>query len=321
MSIFDYDLEAIVREGKHELWQINQAVNFAALLYRLKDLETELGRQGYGLEVGLKAMYLQFHYDLSDRKLEDDLRFNVALRWFCGFSLDEKTPDHTFFCRFRRLMGTKRIGKIFKSIVDKAQDKKLVRQVFTFVDATAIKVKETTWAERDKALSEGEDKLNNDNVGGYGADSQARFGCKGKNKFWYGYKESDSVDMSSGLITKVAVNPANVSDTQAFQHVCPKGGMVFADKAYCLKLAQDEMRKNGCHSGAIQKNNMKTKNRDLDRWLSGVRAQFEGVFSQRPKRARYRGIAKVQLQAFMQAIVFNCKRLVTINAPPLFAGA
>lgn len=33
------------------------------------------------------------------------------------------------------------------------------------------------WEERDKALKEGLDK-------------QARFGCKGKNKFWYGYKRN-----------------------------------------------------------------------------------------------------------------------------------
>jgi len=32
-------------------------------------------------------------------------------------------------------------------------------------------------------------------------------------------------------------------------------------------------------------------------------------------------LAKVQLQIFLEAIVFNVKRLIIINAPPLFAGA
>ncbi len=74
-------------------------------------------------------------------------------------------------------------------------------------------------------------------------------------------------------------------------------------------------------AGAVLKNNMLKKNRDRDRWITKVRAQFEGIFSKDEPRARYRGLMKVQLQAFMEAIVFNVKRLLVINAPPLFAGA
>ncbi len=33
------------------------------------------------------------------------------------------------------------------------------------------------------------------------------------------------------------------------------------------------------------------------------------------------GSGLIQIQAFMEAIVFNVKRLLVINAPPLFAGA
>jgi len=127
--------------------------------------------------------------------------------------------------------------------------------------------------------------------------------------------------MGSGLIQKVAVTPANITDQSGLKHICPDGGMVFADKAYCLKEAQEVMRAQRCHSGAVLKNNMLKKNKDKDRWITKVRAQFEGIFSKEEKRARYRGLMKIQLQAFMEAIVFNVKRLIAINAPPLFAGA
>lgn len=63
--------------------------------------------------------------------------------------------------------------------------------------------------------------------------------------------------------------------------------MVYADKAYCLAKAQTAMKKRGAASGAILKQNMKGKNKDLDRWRSGLRAPFEGVFSKLEKRARY----------------------------------
>ena len=130
------------------------------------------------------------------------------------------------------------------------------------------------------------------------------------------------MDMGSGLIEKASVTPANISDQAGFKHICPRDGqMVFGDKSYCLKPAQDAMKKRGARSAAILKHNMNDKNKDLDRWRSSVRAPFEGVFSKFEKRARYRGHAKVQFQFFMDAMIHNVKRLVTINSPPLFQCA
>ena len=61
---------------------------------------------------------------------------------------------------------------------------------------------------------------------------------------------------------------------------------------------------------------MKDKNKDKDRWISGIRAAYERVFSKDNKRARYLGVAKNQFAAFMQAITFNMKRLIAIDALP-----
>jgi IS5 family transposase len=322
MAFYDYDLTAQIKAGKHELCEIERIVGFSSLVYRYKDLESRIGRSGYGIEVGIKALYLQFHYDLSDRELETRLRFDLGFRWFCGFTVFGETPDHTFFCRFRKLLGTQRVGQLFKAIVKRSEKAGILKSVFRFADATAVITKQTTWEERDKALAEGESALNNSNIKKYSADPDARFGCKGKSKFWYGYKGHVSVDMGSGLIERIAATPANVTDQEGFARVCPREGkMVFADKAYCLAKAQTAMKVRGATSAAILKNNMKNKNKDLDRWRSGVRAPFESVFSKFERRARYRGLAKVQLQLFMEAIVHNIKRLVQINPPPLLAGA
>ena len=288
------------------------------LLKSTFELRTELGRKGYGLEIGIKAVFLQFHYDLSDRELEKRLRDDLGLRWFCNLPLSVETPDHTFFCRIRSVLGAQRIGQIFKNIMHKAEDHQLIGHVFCFVDSSAVKTKETTWSERDQAIAAGEVALNNQNVGKHGSDRDARFGCKGKDKFWYGYKRHVSVDMKSGLILKAAATPANVSDAAGLGLVCPDERMVVADKAYCTKAAQKIMESRSCHSGAILKNNMLEKDFDRDRWLSRIRSPFENVFSKFETRARYRGIVKVQMQIFLEAIVFNVKRLVTIGSPPLF---
>lgn len=320
MTFLKYDLEVLVRKD-HKLRKVEKLVSFIIIAKRFSKLAKELGRKGYGIEVGIRCLFLQFFYDLSDRQLEERLNDDIAFRWFCGFSIKEDTPDHTYFCRIRKLLGTKNIGRIFHMINEKAKRNGILRDVFTFVDAQAIKVKETTWNERDKALKDGEDALNNKNVKNYSADKDARFGCKGKTKFWFGFKRHTSVDMGSGLIKKTAITSANVPDQKGLKHICPDQGMVFADKSYCLKEAQEEMKKNGCHSGAILKNNMKNKNKYKDKWISSVRAPYESTFSILKNRSRYRGIAKTQFQNFMESIAFNIKRLITINSPPLFCGA
>ena len=217
MTFYDIKAEEKIA-GQHELWDIEKTIGFSSLRYRVKDLETTVGRHGYRIDCGLRSLFLQFYYDLSDRQLEKRLRYDIAFRWFCGFSYEEETPDHSYFGRFRKALGTKRLSKLFKVIVNKAKDTGQLREVFHFVDATTIVTKNTIWAERDKAIKQGEEALNNSNIKKYSADPQARFGCKGQSKFWYGYKGHIGVDMSSGLIEKAAVTAANVSDQAGFKH-------------------------------------------------------------------------------------------------------
>jgi len=69
-------------------------------------------------------------------------------------------------------------------------------------------------------------------------DKEARIGCKGKDKYWYGYKKHIGVDMQSGLINKVAITPGNITDAQGLENVCPDQGAIYADKAYCTEPAK-----------------------------------------------------------------------------------
>ena len=320
MLFGNYDLEKIVRQD-HPLRRVAELIKFNHLATRFCKKLKPLGRRGYGLDVGIKCLFLKCNYDLSDRELEERLKDDNGFRLFCGFGLEDKTPDHTYFGRIVELLGPDDIGKIARLIVKESKDKGIVRNMFTFIDATAVKAKEATWAERDKALAAGEKTLNNANVSEYCADKDARWGNKGKKKFWFGFKDVVSSDMGSGLITDIARVPANMPDTEAFVKVCPENQMVITDKAGCVEPFQSALRERGCHSGAIMKNNMKGKNKEKDAWLTQVRSPFEGTFSKKDKRARYRGLVKGQAEAFLWMIVFNVKRLVRLESPPLFAGA
>lgn len=132
------------------------------------------------------------------------------------------------------------------------------------------------------------------------ADKQARIGCKGKNKYWYGYQQHTRVDRQSGLINKVAITPANVTDAQGAKHICPHPGAMVGDKGYGTKPAKQAAVRKGVHLAAIKKHNMKDTNRDLDHWYTRMRSPDECVFSQRNPHMPYRGIAKHQCAAFMQ---------------------
>ena len=314
MTFIQYDLNEIVSKD-HELRKIDEMIPFSEIIKSFESKTKNVGRDGYGVVIGMKCLYLQFLYDLSDREMEERLRHDIAFRWFCKLSISDTTPDHTYFCRTRKSIGTKNIGFFFEAINKKAKEKNIMRGVFHFVDSSSLKSKESTWKERDKAKSEGVDKVNNSNVSDFSADKDARFGNKGKGKYWFGYKRHQCVDGSSGLIEKVAVF---VSDAEGLSYVCPNEGFILADKAYSVSNAQKTIKSNFCKSGVILKNNMKGKDRRRDKWLTQIRSPFENTFSKLSKKSRYRGTAKNQMQGFLEAIAFNTKRLLVIHATNYF---
>ena len=59
------------------------------------------GGRGYPPLCMVKALLLAQWHDLSDPGLEDALADRLSFRRFCGFPLDEETPDETSFVRFR----------------------------------------------------------------------------------------------------------------------------------------------------------------------------------------------------------------------------
>ena len=61
-------------------------------------------------------------------------------------------------------------------------------KIFTFVDASHLISKANLWKERDKAIEKKYEKLNNEVLPKVAYDKEARIGCKGKKKYWYGYK-------------------------------------------------------------------------------------------------------------------------------------
>jgi IS5 family transposase len=297
----------------HQYRKFNSVFDFKVFRKALKGAEKEGYYKGYGVERLFKCLVIQFMEDLSDRELMRYLQENNSAKWFCDFGLTESTPDFSVFSKLRKKLGTKKLSKMFETLRNQLIEQGKMSEVFTFVDASHLISKATLWEERDEAIKQKYKKLNNESLPKVANDKQARIGCKGGSKFWYGYKKHVSVDMQSGLINKVAITPANTTDAKGFKHVCPNEGAVYADKGYCIKPAKELAAKKGVHLAAIKKNNMKEKNRDLDRFYTKMRSPYERVFSQQNRRVRYVGVAKNQFAEFMNAICFNLKRMVVLE--------
>jgi IS5 family transposase len=313
-EVFKY----IVPAG-HHFRKLKALVDFNELALPLRKLYGQEGNVGYAVEKTLPALMLQYWEDLSDRELESSLTENLAIKWFCGFSITEPTPDYSYFSKFRKRIGAKELANIFNKINGILKGYGLIGEVFTFIDASAIISKNALWEERDRALEDGLTSLNNAVVSKYATDNQAKWGAKGKNKIWFGYKKHQAVDMRHGLISKVAVTPANVPDYKTTKQIAPKSGMVFSDKLYDNKENNNVLKAAGLHNGVIKKNNNKLKNKNLDSWVSKMRMPFESTFSHQSKRTRYKGTTKVYFQVLAESICHNLKKALKLLPMPAAA--
>jgi IS5 family transposase len=317
VASFEEQLIASVVATDHAYRKMNRLINFDKIAIMLQKTYSNLGQKGIPAVRGLKALLLQFWEDYSDRQMESAVRENLAIRWFVGFSLTEQTPDHSYFGKFRKRIGTQHLADIFNSVNENLRKEGLFGNIFYFLDASAIITKSALWEERDRAIKDGHDKLNNLVIKDYASDKQARWGAKSKKNIWFGYKRHTAVDMRYGLITKTTVTPANVLDYQVVEQICPKEGYVFMDKLYDTKDTDKKIRASGCSPGTIRKNNNPNKNYDLDRWRSSLRMPYESTFSKLSKRARYKGLTKVAFQNFAESMVYNLKK--AINYLPVTA--
>ena len=305
------NLDMLVPQN-HTYRKLKSLIDFDKLVKVAAVPQNPLGATGYTAARLVMCLILQFMEDLSDRLFDRFIAENNVGKWFCGFTLLEKTPDYTTICKFRNMLGQEKIQLVFDELKRQLKEQGYMAEVFTFVDASALISRLAMWEERDKAIQAGYDKLNNENIDKYSHDPEVRIGSKGKDKFWFGFKKNVSVDMGSGMINKVSVTKANVPDAEAAKDVLPSQGAVCTDKGYVGAIP--DIIAAGLHPMVILKNNMNAKNPDLDRFISGLRSPYEGTFSKQNKRVRYEGVSKNCAAELMYAIAFNLRRLVAIAA-------
>lgn len=111
-------IEKMIKED-HAFRKLQKIIDFEKLITPYRKLYSDTGAEGIDVIKGFKSLLVQFWEDYSDREMEKVLEENVAVKWFCGFGLLEETPDHSYFGKLRKRLGTKNIADIFNSVITK----------------------------------------------------------------------------------------------------------------------------------------------------------------------------------------------------------
>jgi transposase len=179
----------------------------------------------------------------SERRLEQEIRYNVAYRWFLGLGLTGQVPDHSTISRNRidRFAGTDIFQEVFDEIVMQAIRKKLVDGKTLYTDSTHLKASANKGKHEKKLVRESvrayAEELDTDIVAEREAHGKQPLKPKddegpkqkeikssttdpdsgfmhrdGKPKGFF-YLDHRTVDAKHALITDVHVTPGNVHDS------------------------------------------------------------------------------------------------------------
>jgi len=130
----------------HILKRVDKVLDLSWLRDEVKDLYCNSnGRPGIDPEAAVRLMLAGFFQGIvHDRKLMREAQVNIAIRWFAGYRLDEKLPDHSSLTKIRQRWGVERFKQIFLKTVQSCIDANLVSGETVHVDATLIRA-DVSW--------------------------------------------------------------------------------------------------------------------------------------------------------------------------------
>jgi transposase len=134
------DLESFVAQD-HFLRRIDSILSLSFL----RELTAVRYADGHGRpsidpEVFFRMQLVAYFCGIStDRRLCEEVRYNLAYRWFCHLSLEDDVPDHSSLTRIRDRLGEEIFALVFRKIVAQCREKGLVKhECRVMTDATLI---------------------------------------------------------------------------------------------------------------------------------------------------------------------------------------
>lgn len=130
----------------HILARVDPVLDLGWLYAEVADLYAPgVGRPGIDPETAVRLMLAGFLLGIvHDRRLMREAQVNLAIRWFAGFGLNERLPDHSTLTRIRQRWGAERFRRIFEHTVQDCMVAGIAKGEIVHVDASLIRA-DVSW--------------------------------------------------------------------------------------------------------------------------------------------------------------------------------
>ena len=211
----------------HVLAKVSGVLDLSWLADDVADLYcADNGRPGIAPETAVRLMLAGFLLGIvHDRKLMREATVNVAIRWFCGFGLTERLPDHSSLTRIRQRWGEQRFRRIFERTVEACVSAKIAKGEVVHIDASLIRADvswealATRWVDKVGAENPAEEaERNTKKTGKYKkictTDPEATMATSGRNqRLEPAYKQHTAVCDEAGVIIDVEITTGEINES------------------------------------------------------------------------------------------------------------
>jgi transposase len=232
---YEFDLEDMV-PGDHLLRRIDAALDVSWLRGEMQAHYSHLGCPSVCPELMVRMLLVGYCYSIrSERRLCQEVKVNLAYRWFCGLGLEDKVPHHSTFSvnRHGRFRESDILRKVFEEVVCGCMTAGLVGGEGFAVDASVIEANasrfqrvegaEVDWTDEQRAsrpvqeylvaLESDNPPINPDQEpkAMSPSDPSAAWTTRGRHKVMFGYSLNYLIDMEGPVILDVEATPTRIS--------------------------------------------------------------------------------------------------------------
>jgi transposase len=132
-------LDAVVPKD-HFYRQLHRVLDLSFVRALAADCYAASGRPSIDPEVFFRLHLLMFFSGIrSERQLLEQARYNLAMRWYAGYNLDESLPDHSSLSKIRTRLGLPVFRRFFEVVTEQCIKAGLVRSDELIFDATKVR--------------------------------------------------------------------------------------------------------------------------------------------------------------------------------------
>ncbi len=138
---YDFNLEQHIPDN-HLLRQIDKFLDFDQIRHHLDSFYSHTGRPSIAPELMIRMLIVGYCYGIrSERRLCEEINFNLAYRWFCQIGLEDEVPNHSTFSKNRhgRYCESDIFRFVFDAVVQRCMDEGLVKGEGFAIDASLVK--------------------------------------------------------------------------------------------------------------------------------------------------------------------------------------